>query len=76
MEDHNCQMVVIGQRGLGTFRRTFLGSVSDYIIHHTKVPTIVVPQSEKWVEKNKIHLLCPTHLWLIMVFIIFMIYWQ
>ncbi|KAL4238079.1 Ubiquitin carboxyl-terminal hydrolase 22 [Mactra antiquata] len=33
--------IVTGSRGLGKFRRTFLGSVSDYIVHHSTVPVIV-----------------------------------
>ena len=46
LNDHNCHFVVVGQRGLGAFRRTFLGSVSDYIIHHAKIPIIVVPPAQ------------------------------
>lgn len=33
--------VVVGSRGLGKIRRTFLGSVSDYVLHHSLVPVIV-----------------------------------
>ena len=40
---HSASLIVIGQRGLGAIRRTFLGSVSDYVIHHAHIPTIVVP---------------------------------
>lgn len=40
---HDCQLVVLGQRGLGAFRRTILGSVSDYIIHHLHIPAIIIP---------------------------------
>ena len=38
-------LIVIGSRGRGTIRRTILGSVSDYIIHHTHVPVLVCPPS-------------------------------
>ncbi|RUS88607.1 hypothetical protein EGW08_003633 [Elysia chlorotica] len=31
----------VGTRGLGKFRRTMLGSVSDYILHHAHVPVLV-----------------------------------
>ncbi|KXJ28020.1 uncharacterized protein LOC110232359 [Exaiptasia diaphana] len=37
-------MVVVGSRGLGTIRRTLLGSISDYIIHHAHCPVVVVPK--------------------------------
>ncbi|KAH3715338.1 universal stress protein in QAH/OAS sulfhydrylase 3'region-like [Dreissena polymorpha] len=33
--------IITGNRGLGTLRRTFLGSVSDYVVHHSPVPVIV-----------------------------------
>lgn len=34
-------MIVVGSRGLGAVRRTVLGSVSDYLLHHSKVPVLV-----------------------------------
>jgi len=34
-------MVVMGTRGLGTIRRTILGSVSDYVLHHVHCPVAV-----------------------------------
>lgn len=34
-------LIVTGSRGLGTIRRTFMGSVSDYIMHHSDVPVLV-----------------------------------
>ncbi|XP_057292832.1 universal stress protein YxiE-like [Hydractinia symbiolongicarpus] len=40
-------MVVIGQRGLGVIRRTLMGSVSDYVLHHSNVPTLVIPSKKK-----------------------------
>ncbi|KAK7503447.1 hypothetical protein BaRGS_00005368 [Batillaria attramentaria] len=33
--------IVTGSRGLSKFRRTLLGSVSDYILHHSHVPVLV-----------------------------------
>lgn len=39
--DEHCHLVVVGTRGLGTVRRTILGSVSDYILHHSSVPVAV-----------------------------------
>nr|CAB3262613.1 uncharacterized protein LOC100180855 [Phallusia mammillata] len=34
-------VIVTGSRGLGTVRRTILGSVSDYVLHHAKIPVLV-----------------------------------
>lgn len=42
-EDEKADFIVMGSRGVGTLRRTFLGSVSDYCVHHTKIPVVVVP---------------------------------
>ncbi|KAJ3413488.1 hypothetical protein HDV05_007933 [Chytridiales sp. JEL 0842] len=39
--DVHADMLVIGSRGLGAFKRTFLGSVSDYLVHHLNIPVIV-----------------------------------
>ncbi|KAK3096807.1 hypothetical protein FSP39_003513 [Pinctada imbricata] len=40
-EELQADMIVTGSRGLGTVRRTVLGSISDYIIHHAHVPVVV-----------------------------------
>lgn len=42
-KEENAEFVVVGSRGIGTLRRTFLGSVSDYCVHHTHIPVVVVP---------------------------------
>ena len=34
-------LIVIGCRGMGTIRRTIMGSVSDYVVHHSLVPVVV-----------------------------------
>ncbi|XP_060062532.1 uncharacterized protein LOC132543094 [Ylistrum balloti] len=34
-------LIIVGSRGVGTIRRTLLGSISDYIIHHAHVPVLV-----------------------------------
>lgn len=42
-EEENANIVVLGSRGQGAVRRTFLGSVSDYVVHHSHTPVCVVP---------------------------------
>jgi len=44
-KNENVDLIVTGARGLGTARRTILGSVSDYVVHHTHCPVCVVPPS-------------------------------
>ncbi|GAA34697.2 universal stress protein [Clonorchis sinensis] len=46
IEGHNAAIVVMGSRGLGAFRRTVLGSVSGYVLHHSHVPVVIVPPQE------------------------------
>lgn len=41
----DADMIIMGSRGLGTIRRTILGSVSDYVVHHANVPVVVCPPS-------------------------------
>ena len=40
-EEENADMIVTGTRGMGKVRRTILGSVSDYLVHHAHCPVVV-----------------------------------
>lgn len=39
--------VVTGTRGMGKFRRTVLGSVSDFVVHHAHCPVLVARHKDK-----------------------------
>ena len=43
-EEEEAVMVVVGTRGLGKVKRTIMGSVSDYVVHHAPCPVIVCRQ--------------------------------
>ncbi|KAI3443365.1 hypothetical protein Pfo_000030 [Paulownia fortunei] len=47
-EQMHVDLIVMGSRGLGKIKRTFMGSVSDYVTHHAKCPVLVVkpPRSD------------------------------
>ncbi|KAJ3214019.1 hypothetical protein HDU67_002163 [Dinochytrium kinnereticum] len=48
VEEISPDAFIIGSRGLGAVRRTLLGSVSDYCIHHIQsCPVIIVKESPK-----------------------------
>ncbi len=39
---NNFDMIVIGSRGRGAAKEIFLGSVSNYVVHKSKLPVLVV----------------------------------
>lgn len=40
-QEEKASLIIVGTRGLGKIRRTLLGSVSDYVIHHAHAPVLV-----------------------------------
>lgn len=41
-EEGDFDLVIMGSRGLGSFSRTLLGSISDKVIHHVKTSVLIV----------------------------------
>jgi nucleotide-binding universal stress UspA family protein len=39
---NNCDLIIMGSRGLGTIKSFLLGSVSNYVVHHAKTPVLLV----------------------------------
>ena len=39
---HGIDLIVIGARGVSTFKKIFLGSVSSYVLHKSKIPVMLV----------------------------------
>lgn len=40
--ENNFDLIVIGSRGLGSVKEFFLGSTSNYVVHKSKIPVLVV----------------------------------
>ncbi|MFE5318648.1 universal stress protein [Paenibacillus sp. NPDC056579] len=41
-DNHRFDLIIVGSRGLGTFKELLLGSVSYDIVQHAKLPVLVV----------------------------------
>lgn len=39
-------LLIVGSRGLGVLKRTFVGSTSDYCVHHVNCPVIIVKMKQ------------------------------
>lgn len=41
-EKEGCNLIIMGSRGLGPVKSMLLGSTSNYVIHHSKFPIMLV----------------------------------
>jgi nucleotide-binding universal stress UspA family protein len=42
LDEHPFDLLIMGARGLSAGQRLFLGSVSDAVVHHSKMPVLIV----------------------------------
>ncbi|XP_048763505.1 universal stress protein Sll1388-like [Ostrea edulis] len=47
--------IIVGTRGMSKVRRTFLGSVSDYCVHHAHMPVLVCRHKEFDAQHDHVH---------------------
>ena len=40
-KEEGAGLIVMGSRGMGKIRRTLIGSVSDYVLHHAHAPVVI-----------------------------------
>ncbi len=43
-DDEKANLIIMGARGLGAVKRAFVGSTSEYVVRHSGVPTLIIPQ--------------------------------
>ncbi|KAL5004803.1 hypothetical protein ScPMuIL_018259 [Solemya velum] len=54
-KEEKVDCIVTGCRGLGKIRRTMMGSVSDYILHHSHVPVMVCRTPDQYHSHHHRH---------------------
>jgi nucleotide-binding universal stress UspA family protein len=42
-EEENCDVIVLGSHGKGFLKQTFLGSVSNAVLHRSRKPVFIIP---------------------------------
>jgi nucleotide-binding universal stress UspA family protein len=47
IQEEEPSLVVVASRGLGAIKRTFLGSVSDHTVHHSRCPVLVIHRDKQ-----------------------------
>ncbi|CAH8851775.1 unnamed protein product [Trichobilharzia szidati] len=52
-EKYHVNLLVVGSRGLGAIKRTIMGSVSDYVVHHANTAVCVVPYIDEQKSNSK-----------------------
>lgn len=45
-KEEKAELIVLGNRGLGTIRRTVFGSVCDYVTQSMPAPVLMVPTED------------------------------
>jgi nucleotide-binding universal stress UspA family protein len=43
----DADMIVVGSRGVGGFRKLLMGSVSSQVTHHAHCPVVVIPAADR-----------------------------
>jgi nucleotide-binding universal stress UspA family protein len=46
-EEQNVDMIIVGAHGMGGFERLVIGSVSEKVVRHAKVPVLVVREQKE-----------------------------
>lgn len=43
VNENRIDIVIIGKRGIGSLQSLIMGSTSDYLVHHLKIPCLIIP---------------------------------